>query len=167
MKNLWTTDQKGGAIPGRLALFEPSMVMRDYHLEFVGQIDKKAMGWVVRAADFDHYYVVKLVNTGTRDASRVSVVRYGVTLGNEGAKKQTPFPPAVAADTVYRIAMDITGNNAVLIIQGSVVDSWSLEDFKQGGVGFFSDKGEQSRIQSLHLTYQVDTLGRVAAWLVH
>ena len=37
------------------------MDLTDYRVQFLGMIDKKALSWVVRAADFNNYYVVKLV----------------------------------------------------------------------------------------------------------
>ena len=37
------------------------MGLTDYQVQFLGMIDKKAMSWVVRAADFQNFYVVKLV----------------------------------------------------------------------------------------------------------
>ncbi len=57
----WSFDATGFVRPGPLALYRPSLGLRDYQMQFLGLIDKKAVSWVVRAADFRNYYVVKLV----------------------------------------------------------------------------------------------------------
>ena len=59
----WSFDENGFVKPGTLALYRPSMGLRDYDMDFLGLVDKKALSWVVRAKDFDNYYVVKLVVT--------------------------------------------------------------------------------------------------------
>ncbi len=59
----WSFDGNGFVKPGTLALYRPSLGLRDYDMEFLGLVDKKALSWVVRAKDFDNYYVVKLVMT--------------------------------------------------------------------------------------------------------
>src|SRR5438552_19214795 len=59
----WSFDQSGFVQPGPLALYRPSVMLADYQVQFMGLIDKKALSWVVRAADFDNFYVVKVVVT--------------------------------------------------------------------------------------------------------
>src|ERR1700677_1093043 len=56
----WSFDAAGFVRPGPLALYRPTMNLADYQVQFLGLIDKKALSWVVRAADFDNYQVVKL-----------------------------------------------------------------------------------------------------------
>ena len=56
----WSFDATGFVRPGPLALYRPSVNLTDYQVQFLGLIDKKAMSWVVRAADFENFYVVKL-----------------------------------------------------------------------------------------------------------
>ena len=50
----WSFDATGFVRPGSLALYRPSMGLSDYQMQFLGMIDKKALSWVVRAADFDN-----------------------------------------------------------------------------------------------------------------
>lgn len=161
----WKYDERGGIIPGAPAFLLPSQKLADYHLEFTGTIEKKALGWLVRAADVQNYYAVKLQILKPGPMPKVAVVRYPVIGGKEGKKTTTELPFPVTADTVYRVAMDMTGESFTLTIQGKVVDFWSDSQLKTGGAGFFSTKGEQSRIQSVHITHQNDALGRVFAKL--
>src|SRR4029077_20513403 len=57
----WSFDANGFVRPASLALYRPSMGLADYEMQFLGLIDKKALSWVVRARDFDNYYVIRLV----------------------------------------------------------------------------------------------------------
>ncbi len=53
-------------------------------MQFLGMIDKKALSWVVRAADFDNYYVVKLVVLKPGPLPTIGVTRYAVVNGKAG-----------------------------------------------------------------------------------
>ena len=70
----WSFDATGFVRPGPLAIYKPSMGLTDYQMQFLGMIDKKAMSWVVRAADFQNFYVVKLVVLKAGPLDRKSVV---------------------------------------------------------------------------------------------
>ncbi|MCX6621474.1 MAG: hypothetical protein NTY38_10405, partial [Acidobacteria bacterium] len=47
----WKYDKAGFVRTGSLALYTPSMTLNNYTLEFLGQIERKGLGWVVRAED--------------------------------------------------------------------------------------------------------------------
>ncbi len=46
-----------------------------------------------------------------------------------------------------------------------MVDSWSEPRLRQGGVGFFTARGEESRLRWVQVTHQYDMLGRLCAYL--
>ena len=69
------------------------MGLTDYEMEFLGMIDKKALSWVVRAKDFDNYYVVKLVVLKAGPLPTLGITRYAVIDGKAQARVDT-----VAAD---------------------------------------------------------------------
>jgi hypothetical protein len=71
----------------------------------------------------------------------------------------------VAADTVYRICMDVADQSFTLMVQGKVVDFWQEERLKTGGAGFFSAKGEQALIQNIHISHHDDAIGKLFAAL--
>ena len=77
----WSFDDNGFVKPGTLALYRPSLGLRDYEMEFLGMVDKKALSWVVRAKDFDNYYVVKLVVTKAGPLPTMGITRYAVIDG--------------------------------------------------------------------------------------
>ena len=48
--------QSGFVRPGRLRLWQKSMNMTDYYLEFQAQIERKSVSWAFRAKDSENYY---------------------------------------------------------------------------------------------------------------
>jgi hypothetical protein len=161
----WTYDRTGFIRPKALALFRPSMSLTDYSFEFLAKIDVAAIAWVVRAVDANNYHAVKLVQRGNGPLPRYTIVRYSVVNGQEGPRIEHPLPLNLYKDTLFRIRMDIRGSNYALVVQDSIVDSWSDDRFQFGGLGFFSGRGEESRIRWVQVTYQNDLLGKICAWL--
>ncbi len=161
----WSFDATGFVRPGPLALYRPSLALKDYQLQFLGMIDKKALSWVVRAADFQNYYVVKLVVMKAGPLPTIGVTRYAVVNGKADARIDSSAPVEARSDMLYRVRLDIDGDMFVLVVQGQVIDSWSEPRLKHGGVGFFSARGESSRVRWVQITHQYDMLGRLCAYL--
>ena len=161
----WKRMPSGAMEPVGLGLFKPSLELRDYRVIFSAQIVKQAMGFVVRAADNRNYQAIKLVTLKPGPLPTVAVVRYAVVDGKETDRKQTILPMTVAADTVYRICLDVNDQSFTLMVQGKVVDFWSEERLKIGGAGFFSAKGEQALIQNIRISHHDDAIGRLFAAL--
>jgi hypothetical protein len=161
----WNYDQTGFIRPRGLALYRPSMSLTNYTIEFLAKIDAVAVGWVVRALDHQNYHAVKLVQRGGGPLPRYTIVRYTVVDGREGPRIEHPLPLNLYKDTLFRIRMDIRGADYSLMVQDSVVDSWTDDRFQFGGMGFFSGRGEESRVRWVQVTYQNDLLGRICAWL--
>jgi hypothetical protein len=151
--------------PGPLALYRPSVNLTDYQFQFMGMIDKKALSWVVRASDFENFYVVKLdlVKTGSQPA--VSVTRYAVIKGKAQDRHDVKIPLTVEPDTLYRVRMDLHGSDFTLEVQGQIADSWTEARLPRGGIGFFTASGEASRLRWMQITHQYDMLGRLCAYL--
>ena len=161
----WAFDATGFVRPGPLALYRPSIDLTDYQLQFLGMIDKKALSWVVRAADFDDYYVVKLVVLKPGPVPTVGVTRYAVIHGEAQSRVDTVAFINAREDMLYRVRMDIHGDVFALTVQGQMVDSWSEPRLRKGGVGFFTARGEASRLRWVQVTHQYDMLGRLCAYL--
>jgi hypothetical protein len=161
----WGYDQTGFVRTGSLALYTPTMNLSDYKFEFLGRVDKKGMGWVFRAKDLDNYYVTKVVVTRNGRLPVASVVHYAVIKGKEGPHKETPLPFQVQADTLYRVRVELRGSDFTTSVQDQVVDTWSDDRLKKGGIGFFNSKGEQSLLRWVTVSHQYDTLGRLCAML--
>jgi hypothetical protein len=161
----WSFDATGFVRPGPLALYRPSMNLRDYQMQFLGLIDKKALSWVVRAVDFDNYYVVKMVVLKPGPLTTLGITRYAVIDGKAENRSDTIVPIDARPDMLYRVTMDVHDDTFALSIQGQMTDSWSEPRLSKGGIGFFNARGEESRIRWVQVTHQYDMLGRLCAYL--
>jgi hypothetical protein len=161
----WSFDSSGFVHPGPLALYRPSMGLTNYELQFLGLIDKKALSWVVRAADFDNYYVIKLVVIKPGPLPTIGITRYAVIHGQAQNRVDTAAAINARPDMLYRVSLDVSDSTYLLTLQGIVVDTWSETRLKTGGVGFFSPRGEESRLRWVQVTHQYDMLGRLCAYL--
>jgi hypothetical protein len=137
----------------QISLYRPSMAMSDYRFEFRGQIEKKALGWIFRAKDTKNYYVAKLEVIKPGLSPVVALVKYPVINGKEGTHTQVMLPMEVKADTVYKVRLDVRGNKFTTYVQDKLVDYWTDDQIKQGGTGFYGDKGELAQIKSSTVYY--------------
>ncbi len=161
----WSFDATGFVRPGPLALYRPSMGLTDYEMQFLGMIDQKAMSWVIRAADFNNYYVVKLVVLKPGPQTTVGITRYAVIGGKPQDRVDTAVPIDARPDMLYRVLLDVHDDSFALSVQGQMVDSWSDARLRRGGIGFFTARGEESRVRWVQVTHQYDMLGRLCAYL--
>jgi hypothetical protein len=161
----WSYDRAGFLRTGPLALYRPSLSLTDYRMEFLGQIARKSIGWVYRARDSKNYYATKITLVRGGPLPTAVIDRYAVVNGRESRRVQVPLPLSVREDTLYRVRMDVRGDGFTLTVQGQVVDHWSDDRIKDGGVGFFSAKGEQARLRWVEISHQSDFLGKLCAFL--
>jgi hypothetical protein len=153
----------GEALPGKLALYTPSVSLRDYNAEFNGQIAKKALSFVVRARDLDNYLAVRFVAVTPGLMPEVVVERYAVVAGEMSQPVRTQLHMPLAQDSVYLVRIDARGSDFTVYLNGTVADHWTDARFPTGGIGFFTKKGEKARITGLHVWHQDDTVGRLLA----
>jgi hypothetical protein len=162
----WRYDPAGFVRPRKLALYTPTLSLENYRFEFLGQIERKALSWVFRAADAQNYQVAKLEITRPGPVPTVELVRYAVHNGRAGPKKSIPLPMQVYMDEIYRVRVDVSGQDYITSVKGMVVDVFSDPSIARGGVGFFADPGEESRLRWVEVSHQYDFLGRLCAFLV-
>ena len=161
----WAFDATGFVIPGPLALYRPSLDLTDYQVQFLGTIDKQALSWVARAADFDNFYVIKFNVLKSGPLPTIGLTRYAVVNGVADSRVDTIAPIDARADMLYRVRLEVHGNDFALSVQDQMVDSWTEPRLRHGGIGFFSARGEQSRIRWVQVMHQYDMLGRLCAYL--
>ena len=161
----WTRHPDGYVRPGALALFQPSIAYKDYRLEFFGQIEQKAIDWAVRAQDPKNYYGMKfaVIEPGLRPM--IAIVHYPVVGGKRGRPTSIPLNVMVHNNTAYHIAVDVRGDHIVTSIEGQEVDTWIDDTLGKGGIGFFAEAGERSRLYWMKVTRNEDFLGRICAML--
>lgn len=161
----WSYDAAGFVRPGPLAIFKPTLDLSDYHFEFLGEIDQKALGWAFRAEDLNNYYAMKFVVEKPGPLPQVHIVRYAMINGKEGPHVDKPLPMTVRSDMLYRIQVIVRGSDFTVLAQGQVVDFWSDNRLRHGGVGFFCNRGEHARLSWVEVSHQYDALGRLCAYL--
>ena len=161
----WERSAEGYVRPGSLALFRPSAKLTDYRLEFSGQVEKKGLGWAVRAQDPQNYYAmkVKVLQTGPRPV--IAIVHYAVIDGKVGHRVETPLNLMVHNNTPMAVAVTVKGSHLSVSIDGEEVDSWSDEVLPAGGVGFFADAGDKAQLYWMKITGNDDWLGHFCSML--
>lgn len=160
----WTFNH-GFVQPGRLRIWKDSSKMTDYQMEFVGQIERKGFGWVYRASDSQNFYASKLAVVKPGPLPSTDLVRYAVVGGRESAHVSVPIPFNVRTDTLYRVQVNVRGNNFSTRVNGQMVDAWSDSRLPQGGVGFFAEAGEQASLRWVTVSHRDDFVGRLLSYL--
>jgi hypothetical protein len=161
----WSYDAAGFVRPGPLAIFKPTVDLSDYHFEFLGEIDQKALGWAFRAEDLNNYYAMKFVVEKPGPLPQVHIVRYAVIKGKQGPSVDKLLPMTVRTDMLYHIQVIVRGGDFTVLAQGQLVDFWSDNRLRHGGVGFFCNRGERARLSWVEVSHQYDALGRLCAYL--
>ncbi|MDX1979869.1 MAG: hypothetical protein SFV51_06355 [Bryobacteraceae bacterium] len=162
----WSYDAAGFLNTGpSVVLYTPSLKLTDYRVDFLGQIERRSLGWVIRAKDHRNYHAGKITLTKSGPLPRAIVEHYVVVNGRPDRHQSRPLPLEIRSDTLYRVRMDVEGEDFTLSVQGQIVDHWSDNRHPSGGVGFFSDRGEQSRLRWVEVTHQADTIGKLCAFL--
>ncbi len=152
----WTTNW-GSDVPvnkgKQISLFRPSMSMTDYRFEFRGQIEKKAVGWIFRAANPKNYHVqkIEIIKTGLNPI--VALIKYSVIKGVEGTHTQVMLPSDFKMDTAYKVRLEVKGNKFTTYIQDKLVDFETDDQIKTGGAGFYTAQGERAQIRSSQIAY--------------
>jgi hypothetical protein len=155
----------GYVTPGKLALYRPTRTYTDYRFEFFGQIESKSMDWAVRASDESNYYAMKFAADGPGPRAVVSMVHYPVVAGQKGPRVVTPLSIMIHEHTPYHVEVDVQGDRVTTSIEGEQVESFTDATLARGGVGFFTEAGEQARLYWVKVSRNEDWLGRVCAFL--
>lgn len=160
----WSFDH-GFVRPGRLRLWKTSSQMTDYQMEFVGQIEKKGLGWVYRAKDHRNYYASKISLRKPGPLPTADLVRYAVVEGRESGRHRTPLPLTLRNDTLYRVQVNVKGQDFSTIVNGQMVDTWSDPRLSSGAIGFFSEPGEVASLRWVTVSNRDNFVGRVLSYL--
>jgi len=161
----WSYDLGGLAIPGKLALLTPSLKLTDYDVDAVAQVVSKGLGLVFRASGPNHYQATKLVVDGLGSMPPLAVERYAVIGGKESKRVRVRCPGTFQKDTLYHIHLEVRGDSYTLYIEGRLIDSWTDNRTKSGGVGFFCVKGERARVAWVRVSHNMDAAGKVCAFV--
>jgi hypothetical protein len=138
----WAPDPPLSKRQRRVNVMRASQSLSDYRLEFEGQIETKALGWVYRASNPKNFYVekVEIVKPGLEPVIRL--VRFAVVDGVEQPHQDVPLTVKVRPDTMYKIRFEAVGDHFTTWILDQKVDEWSDSHISTGGVGLYSEAGE-------------------------
>jgi hypothetical protein len=159
----WIREPGSGFIrAGQLALYRPSQQLTNYRLEFLGQIDQ-SVGWAYRAADLQNYYATKLVVVKPGPSPSIALVRYQVVGGQETQRVQVPIRMLLHNGRPYRIQQDVDGQGFTTSIEDEVVDFWTDDRLRTGGVGFFGGSNDTPHLYWMNVTHHDDFWGKLCA----
>lgn len=161
----WHIEKAGYVRPGKLALFEPTMKMDNYRVEFLAQIERQAVSWAYRAKDEHNYYAAKIRLVRSGPLPLFSLVRYAVVGGEPGPRVEIPIRVMLHDGVPYRVQISANGSDFSTAIEGQLVDFWRDDLFRSGGFGFFADSGERARIYWMKVSQKEDFVGRICAYL--
>ena len=150
----WTL-ANGAIQPGRLRIWEPSVSLANYKLEFEAQIDNRAVNWTYRSLNLDNFYANKIV---MKRPGSLEIVRYAVLDGREQVRTKLPIPLMNFTKSLYRIQMQVRGDQFTTLLNGQIVDTWTDTRLRRGGVGFFSEPGERSSIHWVNVNEEREGL---------
>lgn len=160
----WTF-KDGFARPAKLRLWKGSLTLADYSLEFVSEIEQKGLGWAYRAKDSRNYYANKIVITKPGPLPTANLVRYAMVNGIQRNHSSTPLNMTLRRDTLYKVQMTVKGADFSTAVNGQMVETWSDESLRTGGVGFFADNGEVASLRYVQLTDKDTVIGRFLSYL--
>jgi hypothetical protein len=161
----WSYDAAGFVQPGKLALWEPSLRLADYRVDFLAQIERGGLSWAFRARDLRNYHAARLVLIEGGPLGKAALVRHAVIEGKAGPRERTPLPFALGRTSLQRLRLEAQGSAFSLYVDGQLVAYWTDERLPAGGIGFFAEPGDRYRLRRVLVSNQDDLLGRLCAFL--
>jgi hypothetical protein len=149
--------------PGSLRIWSRSVSMRNYQMEFQGEIEKRSLSWAFRASDPKNYYAAKIVITKPGPQPNAGLVHYAMLNGHELDRVQLPLPVTLERGSSYRVRVSVVDDHFVTYLNGQAISSWSDARLTRGGIGFFSDRDDEQRVAWVNLSERDSFMGRMLA----
>ncbi|BDC52700.1 hypothetical protein F183_A50150 [Bryobacterales bacterium F-183] len=134
-----------------ISVFRPSQPLANYRIEFEGQIESKALGWVFRAQDPKNYYAYKLEIVKPGLDQIVALSRSVIINGNETQRHYTPLKTPVRPGHTFRIRMDAKGSEFNTWIGDELVEVFQDDRLQTGAVGLLQDKDERAQLHKVQI----------------
>lgn len=141
----WRLDA-AGVRTGTLALFGPSLGMRDFQMEFLAKVESGGIGWVFRAPDLDNYFHVRMVMAGSGGKAAWHLSRRAVIAGKAEAPVTVPIDINLRSRASFRLCMTAGGSEFSVAVEGKDVAHWSDARLSEGAIGFLADPGDRTRL---------------------
>jgi len=146
----WASDAGGSRRGRQLTIYRPSTNLSSYQVQFTGQIETRALGWVVRATDTKNYYGMKIEND---KPGSVRYTRFAVVNGRESSLVQKQLSIQARTDTSYTVKLEARGPRFAVYVQGEPVELWTDVRLKTGAFGFMNEKQESGRTSSVGFSF--------------
>jgi hypothetical protein len=143
----WRLDA-AGARPGGLALFQPSLDLTDYDLEFLARIEKHGLTFVFRAANASNYQKVTI---GVAASGRYELWRSVVIGGVEESPTVSPLGETPRPGSAFTVKMSARRNDFAISLEGEVAVHWTDGRLPAGAIGFTALRGDRARIYWVRL----------------
>jgi hypothetical protein len=95
----------------------------------------------------------------------VSLVRYQVVGGQESERVRIPLHVSLQSGQPIRIEEDVAGSAFTTSVEGEVVDSWTDDRLRAGGVGFFGSRDDRPSLYWIKVSNNDDFWGKVCGIL--
>ncbi len=160
-----TATDSGAVLVHGMAWNTRSIGLKDYEMSFTARIDRKAIGWAVRAAKPRGYYIFKLVERGRGErpgARRFELIRYLEEDGRPAKpepRSGVPLEIFLPQTAFLDISVRVTEAQILTIVNGFGVDTWKLKESTTGGAGLVAEDGEAFLVRSVKLSGNEDFLG--------
>jgi len=142
----YTTDAAGKRVR-QLSLYRPSMQITDYRIEFQAEIEYKAVGWAVRAANTKTYWALKLF----QDGGKVKLRRFNVTDSKDGSPTDLAMPFPTNAGMIFKVRTDVVGKKFVVSVNDQKIDEWEDAQIALGGFGVANEGAERGQVRSIQV----------------
>jgi hypothetical protein len=149
--------------PGNLRIWNRSVSLQNYQMEFKGELERKSLSWAFRASDAKNYYATKIMITKPGPLPNAGLVRYVMMNGREWDRVQLPIPVTLERGGNYKVRVSVQDDRFITYLNGQVISSWSDKRLHKGGVGFFSDEDDPQKVDWVSLSERDSFLGRVLA----
>ncbi len=161
-------DPKGLALPnivhpGNLRIWNRSLSLQNYQMEFKGELEKKSLSWAFRATDAKNYYATKIMIMKPGPLPNAGLVRYVMMNGRQWDSVTLPIPVTLERGGSYKIRVSVQEDRFITYLNGQVISSWSDKRLHRGGIGFFSDEDDPQKVDWVSLSERDSFLGRVLA----
>jgi hypothetical protein len=150
----WSPDWGGEFNRGKnrtISFYRPSASNEDYRIEFEGQVDSKALGWVYRAADPKNYYAYKVEFIRTGADPSVALTHFAVVNGLESQKHYSPLAKPLRTGVPFRVRLDVTGDEFSAYINDELIEVWQDGQLPKGGFGLMTEAGETAQIRKMQV----------------
>jgi len=160
----WKTPASPSVVmPGSLRLWSRSTSLRNYEMDFSGQIERKSLSWAFRASNPENFYAAKIQITRPGPQPNADLIHYVMLNGHESDRVQLPLPLTLERGSDYRVRVSVEDDHFITALNGQVISSWTDARLSRGGIGFFSDGDDEQKVDWVNLSERDSIMGRMLA----